>query len=58
MPADFGRQLDIYDCIDLASGICPDCEDIASCQAEGECLGRAEGLLTDAPTIPEWDAVA
>lgn len=49
------RQLDVYDCIALAEGTCPDCEDPASCQAQDECLLHDEQLLQG--VYPAFDPV-
>lgn len=51
-----GRQLDVFDCIALAEGTCPDCEDPASCQAGAECLLHAEELIQTA--FPPLDRVS
>lgn len=37
--------------------ICPDCPSPGDCGAEGACIGRSWEGQSDAPTLPEWDAI-
>jgi hypothetical protein len=50
-----GRQLTVDDCIALATGTCPDCQDPASCQAGAECLLHQEQLLQS--VYPAFDRI-
>jgi hypothetical protein len=39
-------------------GVCADCPGIGDCQAEGQCIGRADAAFDSSPTLAEWDVIA